>query len=69
MSGYRLLVCLSVLGWSVRELARRLGQHQTTVVRWARDLSPVPGDVATWLDTLVAVHLAHPAPRCHAGQS
>lgn len=66
MSGYRLLDCLSVLGWSVRELARRLGQHQTTVVRWARSLSPVPGDVAIWLDTLVAFHLAHPAPRSQA---
>lgn len=63
MSSYRLLVCLAILGWSERELARRAGRHQTTVVRWVKGLSPVPGEVAMWLETLVAFHMAHPAPR------
>lgn len=63
MSSYRLLVCLAILGWSVRDLARRTGRHQTTVVRWAKSLSPVPGKEAAWLETLVAFHVAHPAPR------
>jgi len=63
MSSYRLLVCLSVLGWSERDLARRTGRHQTTIVRWAKGLSPVPGEVAAWLETLAAFHIAHPAPR------
>ena len=63
MSSYRLLVCLAILGWSERELARRAGQHQTTVVRWAKGHSPVPGEVAVWLETLVAFHIAHPAPQ------
>lgn len=63
MSSRRLLVCLSTLGWSVRDLARRLGRHQTTVARWANAISPVPGDVAAWLETLAAFHIAHPAPR------
>jgi len=63
MSSYRLLVCLSVLGWSERDLARRTGRHQTTIVRWAKGLSPVPGEEAAWLETLAAFHIAHPAPR------
>lgn len=63
MSSYRLLVCLAILGWSERDLARRTGRHQTTVVRWAKGLSPVPGEVAAWLETLAAFHIAHPAPR------
>jgi len=63
MSSYRLLVCLAILGWSERDLARRTGRQQTTVVRWAKGLSPVPGEEATWLETLAAFHIAHPAPR------
>lgn len=63
MSSYRLLVCLAILGWSERDLARRADRHQTTVVRWIKGLSPVSGEVATWLETLVAFHMAHPAPR------
>jgi len=46
MSSYRLLICLAIIGWSDRNLARRIGRPQTTVVRWAKGLSPVPGDVA-----------------------
>ena len=33
MSSYRLLVCLAVIGWTERELARRTGRLQTTVRR------------------------------------
>ena len=46
MSGYRLLICLAIVGWSVRDLARRLGRHQTSVIRWANGSSPIPGEVA-----------------------
>lgn len=63
MSSYRLLVCLAILGWSERELARRADRHQTTIARWVKGLSPVPDEEATWLETLVAFHMAHPAPR------
>lgn len=63
MSSYRLLVCLAILGWSERELARRADRQQTTVVRWVKGLSPVPGEEAAWLEMLVAFHMAHPAPR------
>lgn len=67
MSSARLLVCLAALGWPVRELARRTGNHQTTVVRWTQALSPVPDDVAAWLETLVAFFALHPAPRAARG--
>jgi len=63
MSSYRLLICLAIIGWSDRNLARRIGRQQTTVVRWAKGLSPVPGEVAAWLETLAAFHVAHPGPR------
>lgn len=63
MSSYRLLVCLAILGWSVRELARRLACHQTTVMRWTGATSGVPDDVAAWLEALVTFHLAHPVPQ------
>lgn len=63
MSSYRLLVCLVILGWSERELARRADRRQTTIVRWVKGLSPVPSEVAAWLETLGAFHIAHPAPR------
>ena len=63
MSPHRLLVCLAVIGWPERELARRTGRLQTTVRRWTGGRSPVPSDVAAWVETLAAFHRAHPAPR------
>ncbi len=67
MSPHRLLVCLAVIGWPERELARRTGRLQTTVRRWASGHSPVPADVAAWVETLAACHRAHPAPRAGRG--
>lgn len=63
MSPRRLLVCLAVIGWPERELARRTGRLQTTVRRWTGGRSPVPPDVAAWVEALAAFHRAHPAPR------
>jgi len=67
MSPHRLLVCLAVIGWPERELARRTGRLQTTVRRWTGGRSPVPADVAAWVETLAALHRAHPAPRAGQG--
>ena len=69
MSPRRLLVCLAVLGWPERELARRMGRHQTEVRRWVSGASPVRADVAVWLETLTAFHEAHPAPRSERRRS
>ena len=62
MSPHRLLICLAVLGWTERELARRTGRQQTAVRRWIGHRSPVPADVAAWLETLTAFHETHPTP-------
>lgn len=63
MSPHRLLRCLIVLGWSERELAHRIGRHQTTVRRWTDGISLVDCEVAEWLEALARFHAAHPAPR------
>jgi len=67
MSSYRLLVCLAVISWTERELARRTGRLQTTVRRWTTGRSPVQADVAAWVETLAALHQAHPAPQAGEG--
>ena len=61
MSPYRLSVCLIILGWSERELARRTGEHRTTLRRWLAGESQIDPSVAKWLEVLVAVHVANPA--------
>ena len=67
MAPRRLLVCLAVIGWSGHELARRTGRPQTTVRRWTTGETPMPADVAAWVETLAACHRAHPAPRARQG--
>jgi transcriptional regulator with XRE-family HTH domain len=63
MSPYRLSLCLITLGWSERELARRTGEHRTTLRRWLAGESEIDPAVARWLGVLVAVHAANPGPR------
>jgi transcriptional regulator with XRE-family HTH domain len=63
MSPYRFSICLLTLGWSERELSRRTGEHRNTLRRWLAGESAIDPDVAAWLETLVAVHIANPAPR------
>lgn len=62
MSSYRLTVCLTTLGWSVSELARRTRQHRNTVQRWLDGKSPIDPAVGAWLETLTAFHIANPSP-------
>jgi transcriptional regulator with XRE-family HTH domain len=57
---------LRTIGWSQRELARRLGVDETRVRRWARDAARVPDDVAAWLSQAAAWHAEHPPPVCNA---
>jgi hypothetical protein len=63
MSAYRLEHCLIILGWTAAELARRSGEHRTTVQRWRQCGGVKDPDIVEWLETLVAFHLAHPCPR------
>lgn len=66
MSAHRLAVCLAILGWSVRELARRTGEHRTVVSRQLDGTASVPAEIAAWIERLVAAHLANPCPRRRA---
>lgn len=63
LSPYRINMCLIVLGWSVHEFSRRTGEHRMTIRRWLDGVAIMPGDLACWLEALVAAHLAHPCPR------
>ncbi len=46
----RLRAALAALGWSQRELARRLVHDERTVRRWAGGEYPCPEPVLTWLE-------------------
>ena len=52
MFSRRLLTYLAIIDWSVRDLARRLGEHQTTVTRWVSNQATIPAEVAAWLEIL-----------------
>ena len=56
-------VCLELLDWSQRGLAKLLGRDDRTVRRWATGDNEVPDDVAEWLAVLAACHAQHPPPR------
>ncbi len=58
MPGHRLLLCLATIGWTERELARRVGRHQTTIVRWVRR-GLDDRRIANRLETLAAAHEAN----------
>lgn len=63
MSPYRASLCLTTLGWSERELARRIGRHQTEVRRWMLGTATIDPNVAEWLSELEQFFRNHPAPR------
>ena len=63
MSPYRIGLCLTTLGWSERELARRTGRHQTEVRRWMLGTAMIDFRVAEWLTELEQFFREHPAPR------
>jgi hypothetical protein len=65
MTPYRFSKCLMILGWSIYELARRIGEHRNTIRRWVDGKSIVDPSVASWLEELAAFHLDHPPPRRH----
>jgi transcriptional regulator with XRE-family HTH domain len=46
----RLRAALDALGWSQRELARRLALDERTVRRWSGGEYPVPQPVLAWLE-------------------
>ena len=63
ISPYRISLCLTTIGWSERELARRTGRHQTEVRRWMLGTTTIDPSVAEWLTKLEQFVREHPAPR------
>ena len=62
MTADRLRVLLDRIGWSQRELARRVGYDERQVRRWAAGAT-IPDDIAAWLEELDAVLARRPPPR------
>ncbi|GBQ85584.1 hypothetical protein AA14337_3110 [Acetobacter malorum DSM 14337] len=62
MSPQRLAICLEIMGWTLRVLARMLRKSEGTIRQWKNGSLPVPEDVAVWLEGLVAYMEANPPP-------
>ena len=60
---YRLAYCLMIIGWSVHELARRSGEHRTTIRRWIDGTAKIDPAIAARIEILAACHRANPIPR------
>jgi transcriptional regulator with XRE-family HTH domain len=57
---------LRTIGWSQRELARRVGVDETRVRRWLAGKAPMPLDLVAWLAKAAVWHERHPPPVCNA---
>ena len=55
-------LCLDLLAWSQRGLARLLGLDDRGVRRWASGQNEIPDNIAHWLATLATFHAKHPRP-------
>ena len=62
MTPDRLRKILRVIGWKSPTLANAVGYHNSSVHSWTEGLYNIPAEVADWLETLYAFHLANPAP-------
>lgn len=63
MTPARLAACLASLDWGANTLATQLALPRSTVRGWLAGRSPVPENVARWLDALAKAHERNPAPR------
>ena len=68
MTPTRFRECLALLRWSQRGLAEALNRDEGLVRMMARGTRPIPDDLGEWLETLAAVHAAHPAPELMDGR-
>ena len=62
MSPDEFRACLDTIGWSQRNLARRLAIHYTRTERMATGRYPVPANIADWLRRLASLHAVHKLP-------
>jgi hypothetical protein len=54
---------LDVLGWSLRDLTRRIKCDSNLPTYWERGEVEIPPRIEAWLTKLVQFHLKHPAPK------
>jgi ribosome-binding protein aMBF1 (putative translation factor) len=62
MTPDRIRACLSLIGWSQRGLAERLGHDERQVRRWCSGHHEIPEAVANWLNALADFHERNPPP-------
>lgn len=58
----RLCWALDVIGWTQRELSRRVHVGERTARDWCSGRRPIPDDLARWIETLAAVVMSLPLP-------
>lgn len=63
MTPTRLRECLHALDWSQRGLAAIVHYNERQARRWASGDSPIPHEIADWLERAEAWMLANPPPR------
>lgn len=56
MTPTRMRECLAVLGWPLRELARRLRCDDGSIRQMGKGRRPIASNLETWLEDLAAVH-------------
>jgi transcriptional regulator with XRE-family HTH domain len=66
VTGVELAAALRTIGWSQRELARRVRVEETRVRRWVAGKAPMPLDLVAWLAKAAVWHERHPPPVCNA---
>ena len=52
MTPDKFAAAMKTIGWKDAELCRRLGCDSNLPTRWRRGASPVPADVAAWVQDL-----------------
>lgn len=63
-------LALDLIGWTGRELGRRLGHKSPSYVsQMARGLRPVPDGLGAWLDGLAVLVDGNPPPKADAASN
>ena len=64
MTRARLMECISILGWSLHQLAEMLDYPPQFARYWGMSAkTPVPKDVGDWLEKMARYHERHPGPK------
>lgn len=62
MKPARLNDCLAIIGWPIREVARRLEMPESGIRWWLAGRYPVPDEIAQWLEELANAIETIPPP-------